>query len=290
MCVQQQDWRQAAIRASNLSELEQTLGELAAALSDAEQSVAFADRTGDAFHRISKRTGLADARHHSGARADALPLFREVESIQAERQPEYPLLYSLRGFLYCELLLSDAERMAWATILASNPSPTDRPEHVPQIDTVREVEQRATQTLKWAEELAGASLLNVALNQLTLGREALYRAILERSSFEPARGALTASVDGLRAAGTMHHVPRGLLTRAWLRFMEGDSEGARADLDEAWQIAERGAMKLHMVNIHLHSARLFRDRAALDAAAKLIEETGYHRRDEELRDAHEALG
>ena len=48
-------------------------------------------------------------------------------------------------------------------------------------------------------------------------------------------------------------------------------------------------MKLHMADIHLHRARLFRDRAALEAAARLIEETGYHRRDEELADAREAL-
>ncbi len=47
-------------------------------------------------------------------------------------------------------------------------------------------------------------------------------------------------------------------------------------------------MKLHMADIHLHRARLFRDRTALEAAARLIEETGYHRRDEELRDAQEA--
>lgn len=48
-------------------------------------------------------------------------------------------------------------------------------------------------------------------------------------------------------------------------------------------------MKLHMADILLHRARLFSDRAALEAAARLIEETGYHRRDEELADAREAL-
>ena len=88
---------------------------------------------------------------------------------------------------------------------------------------------------------------------------------------------------------SQHFVPRGLLTRAWLRFLEGDPAGAKADLDEAWQIAERGAMKLHMADIHLHRARLFRDHKALEAAARLIEETGYHRRDEELADARKAL-
>jgi hypothetical protein len=33
--------------------------------------------------------------------------FREAEAMQQERQPQYPLLYSLQGYRYCELLLAD---------------------------------------------------------------------------------------------------------------------------------------------------------------------------------------
>ena len=47
-------------------------------------------------------------------------------------------------------------------------------------------------------------------------------------------------------------------------------------------------MKLHMADIHLHRARLFRDKAALAEARKLIEHCGYWRRKEELEDAEEA--
>jgi len=38
MCVQQKNWKQAAIRAGNLSALELTLGQVAGAVVDAEQS------------------------------------------------------------------------------------------------------------------------------------------------------------------------------------------------------------------------------------------------------------
>jgi len=105
-------------------------------------------------------------------------------------------------------------------------------------------------------------------------------------------------VDGLRKAGTTHHLPRGLLTRAWLRSLENYDEGARADLDEAWEIAERGPMRLHMADIHLYRVRLFHAvkpypwksaQEDLAAAEKLINECGYHRRDEELADAKEAI-
>ena len=67
-------------------------------------------------------------------------------------------------------------------------------------------------------------------------------------------------MDGLRRAGTQDHLPRGLLTRAWLRFLTGartGPESAQEDLDEAWEIAERGPMRLFMADIHLHRARLF---------------------------------
>jgi hypothetical protein len=98
----------------------------------------------------------------------------------------------------------------------------------------------------------------------------------------------TAAVDGLRAAGDVSRLPHGLLTRAWLQRLSGDEAGCRADLDEAWEIAERGPMPLFQADIQLYRARLFRDRAALAEARRLIAKHGYRRRDEELADAEEA--
>ena len=74
--------------------------------------------------------------------------------------------------------------------------------------------------------------------------------------------------------------------------------GAQANLDEAWDIAERSPMRLHPADIHLHRARLFfREKSYpwkspqddLAAAEKLIHDCGYHRRDEELADAKRAI-
>ncbi len=99
---------------------------------------------------------------------------------------------------------------------------------------------------------------------------------------------VNAAIVGFRNAGTTHHLPRGLLTRAWLRNLSGNEAGCQADLDEAWEIAERGPMPLFQADIQLTRARLFRDRAALAEARRLIEKHGYHRRDGELADAEEA--
>ena len=54
---------------------------------------------------MDDRTALADALHQAGEAEAAADLFREAEAMQKDRQPQYPLLYSLPGFRYCGLLL-----------------------------------------------------------------------------------------------------------------------------------------------------------------------------------------
>ena len=113
-------------------------------------------------------------------------------------------------------------------------------------------------------------------------------------------------MEGLRRAGWQDEIPGGLLTRAWLRSLTGartGPESAQEDLDEAWDIAERGPMPLFLADIHLHRARLFGrlnpeaggakypwESPAVDlrAARHLIEKHGYLRRMEELEDAEAA--
>ena len=163
-----------------------------------------------------------------------------------------------------------------------------------EMESCRAVSERAAQTLKWAEQNK-LSLLTIALDHLTLGRAALYAAILERSAalraaatpnnptaadssdaFLPAEAAaghrpalqalqtarreLDAAVAGLRRDGQQFPLVTSLLTRAWLRFLTGahtGPESAQEDVDEAWEIAERGPMKLFLADIHLYRARLF---------------------------------
>lgn len=60
MDVSREEWEGAAISYGNLSELELTLGHIDVAVSDAEQSVTFADRTEDAFEQLKQRAKLAD--------------------------------------------------------------------------------------------------------------------------------------------------------------------------------------------------------------------------------------
>jgi nucleoside phosphorylase len=295
LLVKDENWKAAAAQAGNLSELELTLGEVSGALSDAERSVTYADRSGDAFQRMSKRTTHADALHQSGGGLGTQPksaagshshaesLFREAEQMQAERQPAYPLLYSLQGFRYCDLLLAPAEIEAWKRCHTKTQRHEEKElsDFVPSceiLDGVKNVRERATQTLKWVETQDW--LLDIALDHLTLARAALYEAILSADSSSsfilPPASFFDSAVSGLRRAGDATRLPLALLTRAWHRSLlasrtgtparrdpaDGQecpsySDSAQSDLDEAWEIASRGSMPLFLADIHLHRARLF---------------------------------
>jgi tetratricopeptide (TPR) repeat protein len=290
--IAQQNWTTAAASASNLSELYLTLGDLAQALGYAEQSVELAGRSGDAFWRMVSRITLSDVLHQAGRLTEAAAAFRGAEERQKERQPGFPLLYSVQGYRYCDLLLSQGD--------------------------YADVGRRARQTLEWAKRQSIAGLLTLALDNLSLGRAHLLHA--QREPNYPITNSLEfldRAVDGLRQAGTQHHIPRGLLARAEYYRLTGAFERARRDLDEAFTIATRGGMGLHLADCHLEYARLYlailrpersaegtqsKDMRAMTeeqlkekaqdhwgTAKDMIEKTGYHRRDREVQELEEQL-
>jgi uncharacterized protein (UPF0548 family) len=75
----------------------------------------------------------------------AKALFEETEATQSERELDYPLLYAIDGYRYCDLLLT-----------------------LGQAEAVRE---RARQTLAWVTPQNW--FLDTALDHLSLGRAAL---------------------------------------------------------------------------------------------------------------------
>jgi tetratricopeptide (TPR) repeat protein len=249
----QEDWTNAAIQLGNLSELQLTLGDVHEAIDAARRSVKMADRSGDEFHRFARRANLAGALHQSGDAAAALALFQEAEKMQAEWQPEYPILYSIRGSQFCDLLLAQGE--------------------------FKEVFRRSTQLLAWRTE--SDSLLDIALEHLSLGR-----------AHAPGSVDATRHLDeavSLRSAGTLVFLPPGLLARAAHFRHTCEWNKAQHDLDEVRVLANRCGMRLFLTDYHLEQARLLivqgkqeDARPHYEAAEKLIEETGYRRRDPEL--------
>ncbi len=261
--VKLEDWKDAAFAAGNLSELMLTLGQVMEAVAAGRESVTHADRSGDAFMKESMRTTLADALHQSGRLEDAERLFREAEEMQKKSQPEYPFLYSLRGFRFCDLLLERGN--------------------------YREVMERAEKALEWVTKAGW--LLDIALDHLSLGRAWMMQTQNDEAGkksadpWERAKAFLDRAVTGLREAGTQHELPRGLLARAAYYRFRKDFLHAWADLAEAREIAESGSMGLYMCDYHLEAGRLCKDegkieeaREHVETAERMIEETGYYRR------------
>jgi len=212
--VRQKNWEYAAVNAGNLSEIHLILGEVKPAVDCGRQSVYFADRRRNWQQQIIQRTALADALHQAGEISAAEGLFREAEAMQTQEQPEYPYLYSVRGYQFCDLLLSQGK--------------------------YQEVLKRAMQIIKW-DRYRWMSLLDPALDKLSLSRAFILQARIERSKdFNQASDYLNQAVQGLRETGMQHHIPRGLLARAILYRLQDDFAKAETDLEEAQEIAERG--------------------------------------------------
>lgn len=285
-------WRQAASAAGNLSQLLIALGRTGDAVASAEQAVDYADRSGDEFRRLGERTELADALHQSGRVDDARRLFDVAEDMQKKRQRKFPLLYSMQGYMYCDLLLHGAECASEAEQVRSQAA---------------KVRQRTSTTLDWARG-QGTLLLDIALAHLTLGRAMLLEWLHGgEATFAQAAGQFDTAVDKLREAGQTDDLPRGLLGRAGLyrtAVENGDASSitdAERDLDEVIDIATRdaangGTLRLFLCDAHLEYARLRLSqqkqdeaRKHLETAAALVKECGYHRRDHELAALRDAL-
>jgi tetratricopeptide (TPR) repeat protein len=197
----------------------------------------------DEFNRLSHRAKLADALHQSGDIPEALHLFEEAGRLQAKRQPEFPILNSLGGYLYCDFLLGQGQ--------------------------TAEVLRRGAQTLVIAEQQFG--LISIGLDHLSLGRA-------YPSGSAEAVHHLNHAVDFLRRAGHLDRLPLALLargpphdldevfriaTRSGLRLYLADYHLASARL--AFAAGDRDQARSH-----------------LEKAEALIHQTGYHRRDPEL--------
>lgn len=136
-------------------------------------------------------------------------------------------------------------------------------------EELADVEQRANLMFEW--RTPGDSVLDIALDHLTLGRVHLLRAVLSGSAaadgLGPARAALATALDTLRQSNTLHNLPWALLPSAWCHALSGEWELAEQRLNEAFQLATRGGndpaqdfaggMRLHLIDTLLHRARLF---------------------------------
>lgn len=262
LAVDNEEWARAASAAGNLSELLSIIGETLDGVDPiamAAESVSYADKSGNTFLRIAMLTALIDALHWAGDLAQIDLLASKAERLQALDQPHMPQLYSVAGYQYFDVLLS---RGQFTDVIA-----------------------RAEQSLRWSE--ARYPLISTGLSRLAIGR-----AYAELGNIGVAQNHLNLAVNALQTAGMQEFTIRGHLARAAFRRVAGDMVGSHNDLADAFDIAERGNMRLFLIDCWIEAARqllvtptaanIRETETALDHATTLIAKTGLKRRMPEL--------
>jgi len=257
-------YEDAADACGNLSQEALLCGRFDEALEQAKKSVGYADKSNSTWQRLRRRVTLATVQHNMGL-PEAYSMFLEAEKIvpkwREEENRYEEILWGTMDYNFCDLLLDKGR--------------------------YNEVRDRASRCLKWAKK--GGIKMDIGLALLALGRAEFKKIEQKRETIpENVMTHFHDAIRELRNTGRQNEIARGLISRALVRFVNDDTDGCREDLDEAWQIGKRGSMRLHMADALLHGARLFRDKAALAEARKLIGKCGYRRRDGELADAEEA--
>ena len=158
---------------------------------------------------------------------------------------------------------------------------------------------------------SGGSLLDIALDNLSLGRAQPFTLLCPRQRTGAGRGGDAANLPlprgGRLAAGgnTASHSARLARARGIYRIT-GALDKAKRDLDEAFSIATRGGMGLYLADCHLEYARLAlaaersnvetSKRSNVDearehwkTAKEMIAKMGYHRRDKEVEELEEQI-
>ncbi len=256
------NWTRAAVVASNLSGLARDRGELATAIDNGLIAKRHADRGNAKKWCAGARRTLADALHQAGRRMDAATLFEEAEAI----------LPSL-----------DKARLDGASPEGFN----DMLLELGRLDLVRE---RAKIVMAAAER--NGRTLDVGLSLRVMGR-----IHLARGELIAAIAPIEQAVNKVRGSGTRNHLVSVLLTRAEVRLGNIDLPACRVDLEEALSLAHRCGFRLHEADAHLGHARLSLAegnlapaREHLTKAHRIVDETGYHRRDGELNELKRRCG
>lgn len=248
---------------------------MAKALEYGKLSIDYADdsdSTGE-YRQIVSRTTYATALFHYGCADkfnEAKALFIDAEKRQQQYDKNTSILDSAKGYRYCQLLLRQSSNNLDEVITRANTCLAKR----------------------------GYSILDIALHELTLAH--VYYIKMQQTAditFEQqAVDYINVAVEDLRKAGMLEFLPKGLLTRAAIFSHTKNYQQAWQDLNEAYEIASFGGMKLHLCDYHLTACTVIEQQTGLKTvddketftehlaeAKALVNQTGYHLRDDEIK-------
>jgi tetratricopeptide (TPR) repeat protein len=250
----------ATLGALNLSQMLLLMGELDEAKEQATGSTVYADEIGDLLQGIVARASLGNVLHQLGQLNDALHEFQIAENMSRQPFGHFPILWSLHGQQYCDLLLSRGKS--------------------------EDVLKRAKWTLELAERMRW--VLDIPREHLCLAQAYLMRAVRDGGrSYAQAGHHVEEAVCASAENGERECHLRALMTRACLHRLQSKSAAdAWADLAEAREIMDLGQMHLYLLDYHLEvgrlclveGGRLKEAREHLEEAATRVVKMSYQRR------------
>lgn len=263
------DWNNFCRCCENLVSLLTPLGRWAEAEAVSREAVAASNKVENAEDRWQRTTTalscLGHTLHGRGHLAQAATAYELAEMVQGQAH-HHPKLYSVYGYNYAQLLLEQAScESGWREVLTRRHG---------SLDIALKLDHPLSQALDHsAIGLAGAALG-------------------EPDSVQ----ALDLAITTMQRAGTTLHLPAMHLARAHYLRSLGDLQGAQADLNTAFTIAERSDMRSYLAECELLAGNLALDLEKTDdaglhhaAATRLIVEDGYGRRIAELHLLHARL-
>lgn len=272
LAIEDKVMSEVASSASTLSEIFLALGDITNAMEHSIVAVDSASQTDDALMQIDTKVEMANILFQAGSFYKAEVLFRTEEESLKECRPELPILYSISGYQYCDLLL-----------FAVNGDGC--------LEKIQKVIKRSLFMIDVGKGREAG--LDISLGKLSLAKS-----YMQYPSFlDLAQEHIRESIEGLRGFDDQEMLNHGLLTRAAFFRLTGDFTKTQQDLDEVYEIAEPSGMRLHLTDYHLESARLGfaadwpieKIKTHIQQADDLIQATGYHRRDRELKELKEQL-
>jgi tetratricopeptide (TPR) repeat protein len=274
--IRAQDWKEAGLCSNNLAEFDLALGDVGRALQDAQRSTAFIH---DERAYVERRSGSLNdvyvgltnyherelmARTILGYSAFSSGMLEYARRVFGELFDGHVHVVGL-NWMHHDFFLHSVEPIVWSLILAGKTAfqnPVDAQGHTLDA-TASNYFHHCSVVMQWADETLGQAGERSGPLAAALAHDAKGRARLCQGAFLIGTGTLflseclqeaSAAVDGLCRYSNTMHMPWGYIHRAWARALMGDFAGARDDLDDAWDIAERGPMRLHLADIHLHRA------------------------------------
>ena len=272
-----EDYSNASVIVGNLVEADIELGKIEDAISFAKTGLTLAEGSKNLFERMASHCAYADALHQLGKIAKSRKEFGKAETVKKIFSNNQPNLNSYFGYKYCDLLLT--------------------------LQQFEAVIQRASQSLKISKDFVnnGLAKYDVGLDLLILGRA--YSGLGKSSK---ALEKINMSLECLLSTGQLGFISLAYLAQGAEYRKQGEFCLSLESLSRVWELAEPAGMKLHLVDYHLEMTRLnfaagpklarctevlsvleadgcvLTLSAHIEEAEKLIEQTNYHRRNQEL--------